>query len=285
MRCQNCGASLPPDTTICPVCEKETTKETNNNVPRLLIGGAVVLMVCLCVVLCFSLQKKTQPSFEEDTDLSSFSWFEPDESEQASSGVPEADGSYALTDAANRPLGTYSVLSMTKREFRTMDEGSVCSFWDNAADAETLYSTIRFEDGSGIVFSKGNSSAADYGCLDENAYISDVYGVLLRTEDGALSFLAKDPAHGDPLTADEEQTTVQAIGNVIVTSEAQTTAQNVTEDVTQNKEYEPAQTVYITDSGEKFHRFGCSYLNDSAEAISRAQAEEKGYTACSRCEP
>ncbi len=44
-------------------------------------------------------------------------------------------------------------------------------------------------------------------------------------------------------------------------------------------------TVYITKSGKKYHAAGCSYLKKSSIEISREDAEKKGYTPCSRCNP
>ena len=43
------------------------------------------------------------------------------------------------------------------------------------------------------------------------------------------------------------------------------------------------ETVYITTSGSKYHRSGCSYLRKSKIAISLSDAKARGYTACSRC--
>lgn len=49
----------------------------------------------------------------------------------------------------------------------------------------------------------------------------------------------------------------------------------------------PAQTisytVYITNTGEKYHRYGCQYLSKSCIAIELSKAITRGYTACSRC--
>ena len=42
-------------------------------------------------------------------------------------------------------------------------------------------------------------------------------------------------------------------------------------------------TVYITKTGSKYHRSGCSYLRQSKIAISLSSAKAQGYTACSRC--
>lgn len=42
-------------------------------------------------------------------------------------------------------------------------------------------------------------------------------------------------------------------------------------------------TVYVTNSGKKYHRAGCQYLSSSKISISLDDAESKGYKPCSRC--
>jgi len=54
---------------------------------------------------------------------------------------------------------------------------------------------------------------------------------------------------------------------------------------TMNEETPVTDTVYITDTGKKYHRKGCKYLWGSGTPISRKQAEERGYTPCSECKP
>ncbi len=44
-------------------------------------------------------------------------------------------------------------------------------------------------------------------------------------------------------------------------------------------------TVYITDTGEKYHSSGCSSLRKSKHAISKSSAISQGYSPCSRCHP
>jgi hypothetical protein len=46
-----------------------------------------------------------------------------------------------------------------------------------------------------------------------------------------------------------------------------------------------SETVYITESGAKYHRDGCQYLSHSQIAISKDDAIAQGYTPCSRCNP
>lgn len=45
------------------------------------------------------------------------------------------------------------------------------------------------------------------------------------------------------------------------------------------------QTVYITDTGSKYHRYGCRYLRQSCHSISLSSAKSRGYTACKVCDP
>lgn len=46
-----------------------------------------------------------------------------------------------------------------------------------------------------------------------------------------------------------------------------------------------SQTVYITDTGTKYHNWGCRYLNDSKHAVTLEYAFTHGYTRCSVCNP
>lgn len=45
------------------------------------------------------------------------------------------------------------------------------------------------------------------------------------------------------------------------------------------------ETVYITNTGKKYHREFCSYLRKSKIPISKKEALNMGYTPCSRCSP
>jgi len=44
-------------------------------------------------------------------------------------------------------------------------------------------------------------------------------------------------------------------------------------------------TVYITNTGEKYHRDGCRYLARSKIPIKKSDAIKQGYTPCSVCNP
>lgn len=46
-----------------------------------------------------------------------------------------------------------------------------------------------------------------------------------------------------------------------------------------------SQSVYITNTGKKYHRSSCFYLRKSKIKISLSNAKSRGYTACSKCRP
>ena len=46
-----------------------------------------------------------------------------------------------------------------------------------------------------------------------------------------------------------------------------------------------SQTVYITNTGKKYHAAGCRYLRSSSNAIDLSKAISSGYGACSVCNP
>jgi len=47
----------------------------------------------------------------------------------------------------------------------------------------------------------------------------------------------------------------------------------------------PAQNVYVTKTGEKYHKTTCHYLKNSKKEITLEVALERGFTACSLCKP
>jgi hypothetical protein len=55
---------------------------------------------------------------------------------------------------------------------------------------------------------------------------------------------------------------------------------------TQPAKQDPAKlTVYITKTGEKYHRDGCSSLRKSKFAVSLKEAVARGFGACKNCKP
>ncbi len=66
--------------------------------------------------------------------------------------------------------------------------------------------------------------------------------------------------------------------------EAKTEASEITEEKETSKaEALKGEKCYVTDSGTKYHKKGCSYLKKSASELDVEAAIVSGYTPCSRC--
>lgn len=46
-----------------------------------------------------------------------------------------------------------------------------------------------------------------------------------------------------------------------------------------------SRIVYVTETGEKYHRSDCQYLKGGSIEIYLDEATSRGYTACSVCDP
>lgn len=64
-------------------------------------------------------------------------------------------------------------------------------------------------------------------------------------------------------------------------------AYNIGQNNTQKLTPDTSPIVYVTTSGQKYHRKNCRYVRgkDNTLEISINQAEEKGYSPCSKCKP
>lgn len=70
--------------------------------------------------------------------------------------------------------------------------------------------------------------------------------------------------------------------NSISSYETPSTSQS---DISQSNEENGNKIVYITDTGEKYHRYNCGSLWNSSYAITANEAWKKGYFPCLKCMP
>lgn len=61
------------------------------------------------------------------------------------------------------------------------------------------------------------------------------------------------------------------------------TSSNATTNKSTTVQNTNSETVYVTKTGKKYHKSGCSYLKDSKIAKTLSEAKSQGYTACSKC--
>ena len=76
-------------------------------------------------------------------------------------------------------------------------------------------------------------------------------------------------------------------GTILITSDGSKVAfqaqpSKITDAVPVKPEKKKNQ-VYVTKTGTKFHKEGCSYLTQDAQSMPKEEALKEGYTACSRC--
>ena len=66
-------------------------------------------------------------------------------------------------------------------------------------------------------------------------------------------------------------------------------AETTTVPLPQSPTYAPpaasGPTVYVTNTGKKYHNAGCQYLRQSQHPVPLSQAKALGYTPCSKCSP
>lgn len=113
---------------------------------------------------------------------------------------------------------------------------------------------------------------------------------LQKTIDEKNQYILNLEAQVGSLTAEKAQIEAQngilqqQLSDSQKSNSASTTTNKSTKTTTQSNT-DTSATVYITDTGSKYHRGSCSYLRSSKHSISKNSAISQGYTACSRCNP
>ncbi|MBU3188747.1 hypothetical protein K9O30_06180 [Clostridium bowmanii] len=75
------------------------------------------------------------------------------------------------------------------------------------------------------------------------------------------------------------------IGTGLQTSEVNATVNTTNYKSSYSTKATKSYTVYITNTGGKYHKKGCRYLKKSSIAIKKSSAVSQGYTACKICKP
>lgn len=220
---------------------------------------------------------------------------------------------YGPTNAANDPNNTSIVLKLTygdtsflftgdaerEEEQDILDTGydlnaTVLKVGHHGSDTSTTYPFLReimpqyavISVGQGNTY--GHPTEATLSRLrdaDVTTYRTDMQGTVICTSDGKnVSFSVERNADVDTL---ELSTADGHYGQPAVS----TNTPEPSPEPIPTPEPEPTQsqkvetTVYVTNTGEKYHSNGCQYLRKSQIEISLDSAKSQGYTPCSRCHP
>ncbi len=100
-------------------------------------------------------------------------------------------------------------------------------------------------------------------------YRTDINGTVKVTSDGKNITIATENKTTEKVTSSTPNNS--ATTNTTVKKQETSTTQPIT------------TTVYVTKTGKKYHKDGCSSLSKSKIAISLSDAEAKGYEPCSKC--
>ncbi len=86
-------------------------------------------------------------------------------------------------------------------------------------------------------------------------------------------------------SAKEISSTSETTTAKITTTTDKTTTQRPTtsKPATTQKSQDSSDYCYVTNSGTKYHREGCSYLSKSKTRLTLSEAQASGYSPCSRC--
>ena len=216
MICRNCSAEIDASFEKCPCCKKDPRKRGYFGKTGIVLIILLLTIVSAAVYGAFNFPRIknlalsaasriaafqiTQKRYsDEDNDPSSA----PAEDGQvaANAGASseqsscEPDGSFDLCSAQIKELcvagadgNTISVrglITAKKQQLKDITQAQFKSFClQKITRSRYLWLTIRFEDGTGLVFFGNNATSVVYCKLDENDRIKEILGNILLSDGG-----------------------------------------------------------------------------------------------------
>ena len=160
--------------------------------------------------------------------------------------------------------------------------------------SRTAYSSSFYKELSPTIAIISVGSDNSYGLPDEEVLkdLIDIGTTVYRTDENGTIVLESD---GSTITAKSIGVTVSPVLPTVTTKPTtaapvattkETTAATTTAAETQAPVIDTgSDNVFITNTGSKYHRDGCRYLDESKIGISKADAIAQGYDACKVCDP
>lgn len=111
-----------------------------------------------------------------------------------------------------------------------------------------------------------------------------VNSVVIEKEDDSQPSVTQKPSLTFQNATEEEETTTEEITTAEQTKATESAQKDKEEPTTAEKsESDNSSVCYVTASGTKYHRNGCSYLKKSKTKMTVQEAKDCGYSPCSRC--
>ncbi len=181
---------------------------------------------------------------------------------------------FDLTDSESNARIKRAVVPITKKQLKNVSADEFLSFLKSVDSSDDYaWLTLICDDKTGIVIN-GSTNFGVYGKINDIGLISEPYGAITFSESGECVYNVL-PKGND---AQNSQSAVSASTESATAKQTETQSE-ITDETNSNS------AVYVTQSGKKFHKAGCSYLNSSKIAIDRSKATADGYEPCSRCKP
>lgn len=198
---------------------------------------------------------------------------EPQDGESVTAGATEEEAGSLLLRVTAEGWGDGQI---PVRVSGSQDDGEKINATLSVAPGEDL--ELTYAAGSYTFAIAGEDVASDsvvYADVEKNVEFdgSDDETVLLEVpvDAEATDALSKKRVEEEAARAEAEAAAAQAQAEAEAAAQAQAEAEC------------NAQTVYITNTGEKYHNVGCRYLRKSQIPISLDDAVARGYTPCKVC--
>lgn len=345
MICRNCSAVITDDNEICPSCGHDPAKRGRSHKTAIITTLLALVLFSSCVMIAVQINRNPSGTATTKTSSASsesaFFVLKQTGVQNSSTAVSDTGESESRTENTRIEITekfsgfdveTFEITDPSDGEKaeRALIKANKADFYENGEEyieyicrstiEKNRYAwlTIDFGDSTGIVFLSDNTGGADYGKIDKNGLISELYGSFIINRQSRFSYypvftpentLTQEAADTQS-TAPNEASTVLPTGEqtsaaLQVTTEAATssTTEKTTEAKTSENTKQASKTtktsaadtkpsgsvsdsvVYITATGSKFHRDGCASLKNSRIKMNRSEAVNEGYEPCKRCNP
>ena len=175
-------------------------------------------------------------------------------------------------------------------------EATISDIHDNSTKIKipvTIHKTTLQISKQNLTLTKNNQGTISVSTNSDNpvVYSSSNESVATIDKDGTIKALKAgntiitatvDGQQAQCQVTVKENVKPKATSSQSTTPNSTTSQKPTTENQTTNN---TSYTVYITKTGKRYHRDGCRYLSKSQIAISKSDAMNSGYSACSICKP
>lgn len=270
-KCQICGASLCPEYG-CKPCKNDVEFDiTPKKVDAVaIVCGAIAALVAISFILTSAINFIRSAYVPKPKDIVTTGeiraadvWYSDSPIEFTSYPAEISPGQWAELSIAGQPETEYSISVQCGARTLSTDR-----LWPITSDTSGNASWVwRMPENCPA----GCYSITVFSSINERNLID--YAVLDRSG----KVFGDRPEHRKPGESNDiDHSAISLDGDI--NAEAENMVQPPAENVA-------TYTVYITDTGSKYHRAGCQYLEDSSTEIDLSDAEANGYSPCSVCNP